>query len=132
MLKLLKDKMRKSSILSVVHPVRMNKNGMNDVSIFLILFLYMLISSVVVTTIQSEFTGETTTYNVDNLNNDTAIQEPQDLGRLDFWSFFIGFFKINFLLGGLDVNIWFGLFNTVISYTWLFLIARNIWVGGGG
>jgi len=114
-----------------------DKKGMNDVGMFLIIFLYLVFSSAVISIINSEFTGITTTINIDDLINRTTINDPIDdqnfisFAENNFWSIIEGMFRLNFLFGFGQFNLFIGLFNSVLNYTFIFLIARNIRGSGG-
>ena len=99
---------------------------MNDMTYLLFYITFFVLIGVLVPLINDEF-------NTDYTENDPNIIGEDDLNEssLTFWKVLLNFFSFAFWTFGLPT--WLNLtFFLILRIHLILIVARNIWVGGGG
>lgn len=110
-----------------------DKKGVNDVSIMGIILAIFLLSALIIPFINSAYDTGHTEYNVDKLTND-AREDTETVNSFNAFTVVINVFKLAFWDIGDTLNLpfWLDGFYTLLTIIAIFILARNIWIGGGG
>lgn len=102
---------------------------MNDVSLLLIIFCIMLGSALFMPSVQQEFTGTSTSYTTNDLDDefstDTTVTDINDLGVLES----IG--RMFFWVFGQGLPLFIDAFFLVLKLAFWVLVYRQVRSGGG-
>ena len=114
-----------------------NKKAINDISIIAILIFILFGTALLITYVNDEFGTEADTFDTENLASDIREQaEDVEGGFADLTAVkvFVNVFKLAFFDFGntLELPFWLDAVFTILAILLILVIARNIWVGGGG
>ncbi len=109
------------------------KKGINDISIIAIILSIFLVTSVMITFVNAEFNVGADTFDNDvfegNIRNDAS-----DVGSISAFTVLVTTLKLAIFDWGntLGLPFWLDLIYVILSIIFVLVIARNIWIGGGG
>lgn len=111
-----------------------NKKAINDISIIAILTFIFFMSAILIPYINAEFNvTDDVTYDTDGLASDIK-DEGRSVGALSLYTVVVTIGKLAVYDFGntLGLPFWLDAVYTVLAIIFILVIARNIWVGGGG
>ena len=114
-----------------------NKKAINDISIIAILLFILVGTAIIIEYINSEFETSSDTFDTDEFQSGVKGQAEEVKGGIaDITAVrvFVNIFKLAFFDFGntLELPFWLDAVYTVLAIILILVIARNIWVGGGG
>ncbi len=110
-----------------------SKRGINDVSILAIFIFIFFATALVIPFINAEFGTSASNLNTEGIT-DEIQQEASSVTTISAFGVILTILKLAFFDFGntLGLPFWLDGVYTVLATLFIFLIARNIWVGGGG
>lgn len=110
-----------------------SRRGVNDVSILAGILGIILATAIIIPLINAEFNQSFTEFNVDGSVAD-AKQDAENVSTLNAFTVLLTVFKLMFWDFGDTLNLPFFLdaFYTLLALLFIIIVARNIWIGGGG
>ncbi len=110
-----------------------NKKGINDISIIAIILSIFLITSISINFVNAEFGIESDTFDNDQFEGNIR-EDVQDVSAVSAFNVLVTAFKLAIFDWGdtLGLPFWLDLFYLILSLVFFLVIARNIWIGGGG
>ena len=105
-----------------------SKKGINDISIITIILAIFLVTAFMVELINDEFGAGYDEYDID------GVVDSSSAGGLTPWRVFFSAITLAGwdIDGSLGLPAWFQLLYTLLTIVLILVIARNIWIGGGG
>lgn len=110
-----------------------SKKGYNDMYLLSLVLGVFLLTAVLLPLIQSSFGTSQSRFDNDAFRQD--VQEgSKSLTNLNAFTVFSTVFKLAFWDFGdtLDLPVWVDAFYTLLAVLTTLIVARNIWIGGGG
>ena len=110
-----------------------SKKGVNDISIIAVIFFIFFLTAIIIPFINAEFGTTSSTVDTDNLAENvqsgaSSISALSAFGVLKT-VLLLAFFDFGNSLG---LPFWLDAIYTVLAIIFILVIARNIWIGGGG
>ncbi len=110
-----------------------SKRGVNDISIIAVIFFIFFLTAIIIPFINAEFGTTSSTVDTDNLAGEvqsgaSSISALSAFGVLKT-VLLLAFFDFGNSLG---LPFWLDAIYTVLAIIFILVIARNIWIGGGG
>ena len=114
-----------------------NRKGINDISIITIILLIFFGTAIIIPYIDSALGTSTDTYDTDEFHSGIQEQGEQIEGTITDVSaikVFANVIKLAFFDFGNTLGLpwWLDAVYTVLAIIFILVIARNIWIGGGG
>ena len=114
------------------------KKGINDISIITILIFIFFGTAIMIPFINEAFNTQASSFNLEGLDADIQ-QDSRDIREvgafdIDAFNIFLTVLKLAFFdFGGtLGMPFWLQAVYSILAIVFTMVIARNIWVGGGG
>lgn len=109
------------------------KKGINDISIIMIITMIFFATSIIIPFVNAEFSTNTDTFDEDNFQG-LVEEEARDVSTVSAFDIIIVFFKLALFDWDNTLNLpfWLQGIYTVLALILILVIARNIWIGGGG
>lgn len=116
-----------------VLPAIKGKKGVNDISIITIIIFIFFGTAIMIPFINSSFGTQASTLDTDALAGDIQ-QDAQSITSLSAFGvlrtvMLLAFFDFG---GTLGMVFWMQGVYTILAIVFILIIARNIWIGGGG
>lgn len=110
-----------------------NKKAINDISIIAIIISIFLITAITVPYLNEEFDQDLVQYDTDGLEQDLK-DDAESVSTLNAFSVLITVIKLAVWDFGntLNLPIWLDIVFTLLAIIFILVVARNIWIGGGG
>lgn len=105
----------------------------NDISIMAGIVAVFLFLGVLIPVIQADLGADVTTYNAEGIKQET-LDEASSASKISLFTVGITILKLAAWDFGdtLELPVWLDAVFTLMAITLVLLIARNIWIGGGG
>ena len=110
-----------------------DKKAINDISIIAVISFIFLATAVMIPFINSEFGTTASTFDIDNLESDVK-EDATSISRLSGFGVLKTVIQLAVFDFGnsLGLPFWLDLLYTGLGIIFILVIARNIWIGGGG
>ena len=110
-----------------------SRKGMNDISILGVILAIFLLTAFIIPLINSEFAASYAEYSVNDTYDDIR-DEAGTVTSLTPWTVITTIFKLAAwdMGNSLGLPAWLDMIYTLLGIIFAVIIARNIWVGGGG
>lgn len=109
------------------------KRGVNDISIASGIFAVFILTAVLIPFINADFDTSFSEFDTDELKRD-ATEDTRKVTGFNAFTIMINVFRLAFWDFGdtLQLPFWLDAIFTLFTIILVFILARNIWVGGGG
>lgn len=110
-----------------------SKKGINDISIIAIILSIFLFTSVMIEFINAEFGIGADTFDRDNLETLTKA-DADSVSKISGFTILLTVLKLAIFDWGntLGLPFWLDIMYVILAIIFVLVIARNIWIGGGG
>lgn len=110
-----------------------DKKGINDISIIAVISFIFLATAVMIPFINSEFGTTSSTFDTDNFASDIQ-SDANSITALSAFGVLTTVIRLAVFDFGnsLGLPFWLDLLYTALGIIFILVIARNIWIGGGG
>ena len=114
-----------------------NKKAINDISIIAILVIILFGTAIIIPFIDSAFDTSSDTFDTDEFHSGIQEEGENIEGKITDISavkVFVNVFKLAFFDFGNTLGLpwWLDAVYTILAILLILVIARNIWIGGGG
>lgn len=110
-----------------------SKKGINDISILAMILTVFLLTALLMPMITNAFTGASDTYQIDPYTG-KIISEAENVQTITAFTVITATLKLAFYDFGntLGLPFWLDIIYTILAIIFILVVARNLWIGGGG
>ena len=108
-----------------------DKKGVNDISILAAIFSVFVLLGVMLPFIEAEFENQSSSVDVAGLEADVGQEIKGDINAISAFKILLSIVTMFFWTFG-TLPFWLDSLFVVVRIIFIFIIARNVWVGGGG
>ncbi len=110
-----------------------SKKAINDISIIAIIVFIFFASAIIIPFVNAEFGTASDTFDTDNFDSNIK-DDAENITTLTAFKVLITVIKLAIFDFGntLGLPFWLDAIYTVLAILFVLVIARNIWIGGGG
>lgn len=110
-----------------------NKKGINDISIIALITFIFLGTSIIIPFVNTEFATDADVFNT-TIFEANVKDDAENVSGISAFQVLITMLKLAFFDFGNTLNLpfWLDALYTILAIIFILVIARNIWVGGGG
>ena len=110
-----------------------NKKGINDISIIAIISFIFFLTAIIIPFANEATGGTADTFNTENLEGNVKV-DAENVNVLNAFDVLLTMLKLALFdfSNTLGLPFWLDALYTMLAIIFIIVIARNIWVGGGG